>query len=35
MAVTDVLLRAARNIGALILTAALLAQIARRLGGHR
>lgn len=32
---TDVLLRAARNIGALILTAALLAQVARRLGGNQ
>lgn len=32
---TDVLLRTARNIGALILTAALLLQAARRLGGNR
>jgi hypothetical protein len=33
--VTGALLRYARNFGALILAAALLAQAARRLGGNR
>jgi hypothetical protein len=32
---TDVLLRAARNIGALILASAVLLQVARRIGGQR
>jgi hypothetical protein len=33
--VTDVLLRAARNIGALIFASAVLFQAARRIGGQR
>lgn len=35
MAVIDALLRYTRNVGALILAAAVLTQAARRLGGNR